>query len=101
MFPYCKQTATRPVQANTADRFLLAQIYLSSLDDKPTPKAIRVALNDLQARSSGLADYGKDLVLARAYDQVMERINNQKPGFRDLALDTLAWLSCAKTPLYK
>jgi hypothetical protein len=38
-------------------------------------------------------------VLGHAYDQAMERINGQMPGFRDLAKKVLAWIACAKRPL--
>jgi hypothetical protein len=77
----------------------LAQIYLSSLDDKPTPKAIRNALKDFQTESQGLGEEEKVRILARAYEQAMERINGQKPGLKDLAKRVLFWITCAKRPL--
>ncbi|KAH0551748.1 hypothetical protein GP486_007034 [Trichoglossum hirsutum] len=79
--------------------FLLAQIYLNSLDDKCTPKAIRSALKNFQKQSPGSGENKKVQVLAHAYEQVMERINGQKPGFKDLAMRVLSWITCTKRPL--
>ena len=38
-------------------------------------------------------------MLADAYNQAMDRINRQKPGFRELATKVLSWITCAKRPL--
>jgi hypothetical protein len=38
-------------------------------------------------------------VLGHAYNQAIERINGQKPSFRDLAKKVLAWITYAKRPL--
>jgi Ankyrin repeats (3 copies) len=77
----------------------LAQIYLDSLDDKRTPKAIRSGLKDFQKQSQGSGEDKKVQVLAHAYDQAMERINGQKSGLRELAKQVLSWITCAKRPL--
>jgi Ankyrin repeats (3 copies)/Ankyrin repeat len=77
----------------------LAQIYLGSLDDKPTPKAIRNALKDLQTKGQGLGEEEKVRILGQAYEQAMERINGQKPGLKELATRVLFWITCAKRPL--
>src|SRR5437773_915497 len=71
-------------------RFLLAQLHLDSLTDKVTPKAIRTALSKLLKGSDGLN---------MAYDQAMERIMNQKHGFRELAQQVLSWITYALRPL--
>ncbi|RSL90156.1 hypothetical protein CDV31_015738 [Fusarium ambrosium] len=81
------------------DKFLLAQIFLDSLDDKLTPKSIRSGLKDFQKHSQGSGEAGKAQALDFAYEQAMERINNQKPGLREIALQVLAWITCAKRPL--
>src|SRR6187549_3428053 len=80
-------------------RFLLAQIYLGSLNDKPTPKAIRKALAQFQKQSYKSGEDKKLQVLSQAYDQVMDRIRGQEPGFRELAEKSLSWITCAKRPL--
>jgi hypothetical protein len=80
-------------------RFLLAQIYLSLLDDKPTAKAIKSALKQFQKQTQGSSEVQKLEVLGYAYDQAMERINGQKLGFQDLAKEVLAWITYAKRPL--
>ena len=78
----------------------MAQIYLASLDDKPTPKAIRIALRGLIIKQNPRLDKDKRAeVLAQAYEQAMERINGQKPGLKKLAIQVLSWITCAKRPL--
>jgi hypothetical protein len=66
-------------------RFLLAQIYLGSLDDKTTPRAVRSALMQFRRQSPGSSEDQKREVLDTAYKDVMQRINRQQPGFRRLA----------------
>ncbi|KAK3934115.1 hypothetical protein QBC46DRAFT_368418 [Diplogelasinospora grovesii] len=60
--------------------FLLAQIYLRSLKDKTTLKAIRN-------------------VLTQFLKQTMARIGRQEPGFRELAEKVPSWITYAKRPL--
>ncbi|KAF2183470.1 ankyrin [Zopfia rhizophila CBS 207.26] len=79
--------------------FLLAQIYLGSLDDKRTPKAIRRSLTGFRKQRPGSSEDKKVQVLAQAYKQTMERINGQKPGLKELAKQVLSWIICAKRPL--
>jgi hypothetical protein len=55
-----------------------------------TPKAIKKALEMLPRGSEALD---------RAYEEAMERVENQKPGFRELAKQVLSWITCAKRPL--
>jgi hypothetical protein len=45
-----------------------------------------------------LGENMKVQVLAHAYEQVMERINGQKPGLKDLAKQVLSWITCTKRP---
>ncbi|KAK4212166.1 hypothetical protein QBC37DRAFT_389070 [Rhypophila decipiens] len=79
--------------------FLLAQIYLHSLGDKTTPKSVRTTLTDFKERNSGSSEASKVQTLRRAYDDAMVRIVGQRPGFKDLALRALSWISCATRPL--
>ncbi|RDW77988.1 hypothetical protein BP5796_05840 [Coleophoma crateriformis] len=79
--------------------FLLAQIYLSSLDDKTTPRAVRTALIQFRKQIPGSSEDQKREVLDKAYSDAMERINAQKLGFRRLAQKVLSWITCAKRPL--
>src|SRR5215469_2805384 len=81
------------------NRFLLAQLFLRSLEDKPTLKAIESALQGFQKQGQGSGGDEKLQVLAHAYDQNMERIDEQKPGFRELAKKILLWITCAKRSL--
>jgi ankyrin repeat protein len=97
----CKSTGSRVTKCVVTNfhRFLLAQIYFSSLDDKPTAKAIKNALARFQKQNQGSSEDEKLKVLSCAYDQAMARINGQKPGFRQFANKILAWITCAKRPL--
>lgn len=91
-------------------RFLLAHLYLSALADKPTPKAVRIALRQFNQQSSssrvegveGLgAKMGDDKTgpLELAYSDAMERIQEQGPGRKRLAREVLAWITCSRRPL--
>ncbi|KAH6716575.1 hypothetical protein BKA61DRAFT_513501, partial [Leptodontidium sp. MPI-SDFR-AT-0119] len=79
--------------------FLLAQLYLGSLEDKTTVKAMKAALKQVQKKSQGASDDEKLEVLSSAYEQAMERINGQQAGFQVLAKSVLSWITCAKRPL--
>lgn len=81
--------------------FLLARVYISQLDDKLTVKAVQRALGyfEEQGKRSSASDGAKLEVLSQAYDQTMERIQMQKPGFRMLAENALLWIVSARRPL--
>ncbi|KAJ0420503.1 hypothetical protein BJY00DRAFT_323758 [Aspergillus carlsbadensis] len=86
--------------SNAADgMFLLAQIYLTLLDDKTTTNAIRTSLEAFSKKQQESDDNDKTKVLRHAYDEAMERINGQKAGLKELATAVLSWISCAKRPL--
>jgi ankyrin repeat protein len=80
-------------------RFLLAQLYLGSLEDKTTVKAMKSALKQFQKKPQGSSENNNLEVLSLAYEQAMERINAQKEGFQLLAKNVLSWITCAKRPL--
>ncbi|KAF5584277.1 AGC PKA kinase, partial [Fusarium subglutinans] len=79
--------------------FLLAHLYMDSLDDKMTKKAVEKAISQLQKRNPGPSEEKKMNVLSEAYGQAMDRIRGQKAGIRQLAERTLLWITCAKRPL--
>ncbi|CAG1970863.1 unnamed protein product, partial [Fusarium graminearum] len=79
--------------------FLLAQLYLGFLGDKLTVNDIRSAIETFQKQSQGSDNDKKDQVLAHAYEQAMERINGQRPGEKELAIQVLSWITCAKRQL--
>ncbi|KAM0474066.1 hypothetical protein ACHAPX_007779 [Trichoderma viride] len=80
--------------------FLLAQLYLDSLKDKTSIKQINFALEEFNKQSQlGLGEDKKREVLEKAYEQAMDRINSQMPGFRVLGRKVLAWITCAKRKL--
>lgn len=79
--------------------FLLAQLYVDSLADKTTPKAVRLALSVFPTESEPSRDGKISTALDHAYRQVMERIEGQEPGLRDDAKKALSWITCAKRRL--
>ncbi|KAH8659428.1 hypothetical protein BGZ61DRAFT_433523, partial [Ilyonectria robusta] len=78
--------------------FLLAQIYLESLDDKLTPNAVRDALEGMKKQKNASGG-NMDRVLVNAYDTAMKRINGQKPGLKKFAIQVLSWIASAKRQL--
>jgi ankyrin repeat protein len=78
------------ISINIWFRFLLAQLYLDSLIDKTSIKALKTALKRLPR---GLE------VLDDAYKEAMERIENQITDFRAVAKQVLSWVTWAKRPL--
>ncbi|KAM6513998.1 hypothetical protein FALCPG4_015182 [Fusarium falciforme] len=78
--------------------FLLAHIYLQFLKDKVTENDVQSALERIQnqKQASG-GDKGK--LLSGAYDKAIERINEQELGLRELAIQVLSWITCAKRQL--
>ncbi|KAH6603497.1 ankyrin repeat [Trichoderma cornu-damae] len=76
--------------------FLLAHIYLESLNGKLTPKAVTNALKEFQELNSGSGEDRKAEILSHTYEQAMLRINGQQPGFKDLANKVLSWIVYAE-----
>lgn len=87
-------------------RFLLAHLYVQSLQEKTTPKAVRLALKKLpQVRPEGSQDHQRtNSSQARqaydiSYEDTMERIRTQHPDSWALAKRVLGWIARAKRPL--
>ncbi|KAI0444158.1 hypothetical protein F4803DRAFT_561045 [Xylaria telfairii] len=77
--------------ARAADgMFLLAQLYLNSLNGKMTFGAVRKALENLVTGSDAYE---------HAYNGAMERINEQPQEEANLAKRVLSWITFAKRPL--
>lgn len=93
-----EEIATEIIKA-VKGMFLLAQLYLGSLEDKTTVKAMKTALKQVQKKSQGSSNDKKLEVLSSAYEEAMERINGQQTGFQLLAKNVLSWITCAKRPL--
>ncbi|KAJ5731300.1 ankyrin repeat-containing protein [Penicillium malachiteum] len=79
--------------------FLLAQIYIASLEDKLTTNAIRRSLTNFKKQDRSSNEEQKTEILAHAYDPVMERIGKQQTGLKQLAVKVLSWITCATRPL--
>ncbi|KAK8080213.1 hypothetical protein PG997_008031 [Apiospora hydei] len=75
--------------------FLLAQLYLESLQGKDTPRAIRKALSGMVPGAQG------DIAYSTAYTNAMERIKGQLTDWARRAKQVLAWIACAKRQLHK
>lgn len=77
---------------NTEHRFLLARLHMRSLVDKINTRKIEEALKALPKGSDSAASNF-------TYDETVQRINSQEPGFRDLAFTIISWISLANRPL--
>ncbi|WYZ35708.1 hypothetical protein EsH8_X_000355 [Colletotrichum jinshuiense] len=75
-----------------AGMFLLANLYLGSLQGQTTPRGIRDALNRLPVGS-------ETLMYDFAYEDAMSRIQGQPKGHIDLAMQLLAWITSVERPL--
>lgn len=71
-------------------RFLLAQLFLDSLSGKRSERAIKRELEEL---ATGSQTYDT------AYDKAMQRIEGQGPERRNMAIEVLSWVTCARRPM--
>jgi ankyrin repeat protein len=78
---------------------LLAQLYFDSLGDKTSVKLLKIALTHFQKQKEGSSEDQRLRLLEEAYDETMERIKAQQPGYRQLALKVLSWIVLSKKPL--
>ena len=69
------------------NRFLLAQLYITSLADEPTERDFEQALQNLPTG------------LDKAYEQAMERIESQGEKRKKLAKKVLSWAVCSERNL--
>ncbi|KAI0856303.1 ankyrin repeat-containing domain protein [Xylaria cubensis] len=82
--------------------FLLARLYLDSIEDQTSMTEMRNTLKRLKRRGQHESKEIKDDdVLDKAYDQAWERIVSQKKGHQNLGRRVLCWITCAKRPLTK
>ncbi|OKL62527.1 hypothetical protein UA08_02417 [Talaromyces atroroseus] len=70
--------------------FLLAHIYLKSIEDKITNKAVRRAMIQFKAPKLPPSESKKCELFDEIYNQTMERVNGQKAGFREFAVKILS-----------
>ncbi|CAG8428470.1 unnamed protein product [Penicillium salamii] len=73
-------------------RFLLAKLHFNYVVHRKTIESLRYALDEISHGSS--QDAYND-----AYDKTMRRVIDQSPKQRDLAIQSLAWVTLAKRPL--
>src|SRR5947207_15744823 len=66
-------------------RFLLARLHVESLES-----AAALSIRHVRKRLQNLP-----ATLVGTYDEAMQRIENQEPDHKDIALKTLAWVSYA------
>ncbi|KAK7409497.1 hypothetical protein QQX98_008347 [Neonectria punicea] len=79
--------------------FLLAYLYLKSLEDIFEAPKIRKLLVNMQKQNQGSSDEDRTEVLTSAYGWIMDRINDQKRGNRELAKRVLSWIAFTNRPL--
>ncbi|GLA79846.1 hypothetical protein AtubIFM56815_000650 [Aspergillus tubingensis] len=70
--------------------FYFAKLCLDSLSDQVSPKRMHQALAEL---------FNNPELQKLAYGKTMERIEDQSPNLRNLALDALSWIVCVGRPL--
>ncbi|GAP86698.2 putative nacht and ankyrin domain protein [Rosellinia necatrix] len=70
--------------------FLLAQLYVNSLEGKRSIKAVRAALHDLRT-GGGTYD--------AIYGSALERIEDQVQDARELAKQVISWITWARRPI--
>ncbi|KAL6886897.1 hypothetical protein GGI43DRAFT_431693 [Trichoderma evansii] len=75
--------------------FLLAPVCLHSLADNATKDGIKKALKGFQWQNAKLVEEDTFRALSQVYDPLMKRIVRQTTGIRDLAMNTLSWVTCA------
>ncbi|CAG9982523.1 unnamed protein product [Clonostachys byssicola] len=80
--------------------FLLARLYFDSLKDKTSATIIKTSLRRLREKSQAKVNTDERLdLLAQAYDEAMDRIRMQPPGFQQLATKVLTWIIFARRQL--
>ncbi|KAI0550027.1 hypothetical protein F4679DRAFT_544525 [Xylaria curta] len=80
--------------------FLLARLYLDSIEDQTSMTEMRNTLKGLKRRDQyELKEIDHNDVLDEAYDQAWKRIHSQKKGHQSLGRRVLCWITCAKRPL--
>lgn len=76
---------SRKTPTKNSNRFLLAQLYLDSLDDDITLKIVESALVQFEKQSKGPAEDNRPTLLSQLYEQAMGRTKGQKLGFHEPA----------------
>ncbi|KAF7118130.1 hypothetical protein CNMCM5793_007523 [Aspergillus hiratsukae] len=88
--PDMRKVALSDIVRKSDGMFLLAKLFVDSLQGKYTTRAIKRALEDLKAGSNAYED---------AYRATMKRIEEQTADRAQLAKRALAWLTCAARTL--
>ncbi|KAJ2986541.1 hypothetical protein NUW58_g4975 [Xylaria curta] len=87
------------IVAGSGGMFLLAHVFLKSLEDKLTVRDVRSAVEGFQASRESTGQTELLETLWSAYARSIRRISLQRKGFRDLARKVLNWLTFAERPL--
>ncbi|CAH0047168.1 unnamed protein product [Clonostachys solani] len=75
-------------------------LYFDSLKDKTSATEIKTLLRKLRERSQSKVNTDEKLdLLAQAYDEAVDRIRMQQPGFQHLATKVLSWVIFARRQL--
>ncbi|KAF4995561.1 hypothetical protein FDECE_12760 [Fusarium decemcellulare] len=93
-----KDSVKKEILEAVQGMFILAQIYLQSLEDKVTENEVRQALQAIHHKKQASGG-DREKLLSSAYDEAMERINRQEQGLQKLAMRVLSWITCAKRQL--
>ncbi|KAK3367661.1 hypothetical protein B0H63DRAFT_504525 [Podospora didyma] len=97
--PELENNIKASITNSTKGMFLIAQIYLHSLDEKTTPGEVLAALAEFQKEGAGSEEGQRSEQLRSAYHRTMERIMGQGPEPLKLATQAVTWITCAERVL--
>ncbi|KAG9233204.1 hypothetical protein BJ875DRAFT_379125, partial [Amylocarpus encephaloides] len=89
-YPALQKLIREKVLAAVDGMFLLAELHMNSLMDKPTIGDLKGAVHALSHGEAGLDT---------TYEQAMGRIHCQQAEYRSLAIQVLSWVTHAMRPL--
>ncbi|SCN68603.1 related to ankyrin [Fusarium fujikuroi] len=79
--------------------FLLARLYLHSLENETSERDVKDALKRFQDRAKNNVNDPKSNILDQAYNATLKRLREQHQNFSDLAFRVLAWICCTSWKL--
>ncbi|KIX03194.1 uncharacterized protein Z518_06746 [Rhinocladiella mackenziei CBS 650.93] len=95
-----KEEIKKTISEAAKGMFLLVELYFGFLQDTTTIREVRGALRKFRPKAKGESSEANTLeALNDAYNHTMKRINEQPPRHRELAIQVLSWITCAKRPL--
>ncbi|RKK23082.1 hypothetical protein BFJ63_vAg14423 [Fusarium oxysporum f. sp. narcissi] len=79
--------------------FLLARLYLHSLENETSERDVKDALKRFEDRAKNNDDNPKFNIVDQAYNDTIKRLREQHQNYSDLAFRVLAWICCTSWKL--